>query len=190
MYAEVCSKSRKHDAIVEKIDPTIQDQVMRDEADGFMFDEFDKLTVEEGEDAPSKTDLEKLRNLIFALGGAFHLILLSGNSERRIFSVALSDPPDPDVSAILALGTQYGYLHDSSIGNKEGTGRTKLFVLSRRLAPFFSLDPTGFAGYKFVTSRAISEAMTQPKLFVERLNKNLAEVFEEPPQRVLFEESK
>jgi hypothetical protein len=92
------------------------------------------------------------------------------------------------VLEILRLAVQYGYLHESSIGNKEGTGRTKLFVMSRRLAPYFSLDPTGFAGYKFVTNTVIREAMSRPRSFVDSLSKNLNTVFEDPPQLSLFED--
>ncbi len=51
----------------------------------------------------------------------------------------------------------YGFLQEATIGNKEGNGRTKRYILSRRLAPFFSLVPTSFAGYLFI--------LTQKKYF-------------------------
>lgn len=186
MYAEVWSARPGHP--IEYIESAVQDRVIRDEADRFMFAEFEKLSTDEVAKDPSRlTRVEKLRNLIFALGGAFRAILLSDASERRVFSVAFSDGPDQDILDVFRLGLQYGYFHESSIGNKEGTGRTKMFVLSRRLAPFFSLDPTGFSGYKFVTSATIREAMARPKAFVDELSKNIATVFEDPPQLSLFE---
>jgi hypothetical protein len=185
MYAEVCSTDP--DQQIESINSAIQDRIMRDEADRFMFAEFEKLSTEgDLKDGSRVTKLDRLRNLIMALGGGFRVILLSDASERRVFSVAFSDAPDPEVVEIFALGVQYGYFHESSIG-KEGTGRTKLFVLSRRLAPFFSLDPTGFAGYKFVTNAVIRDAMVRPRGFVDNLGKNFGKVFEDPPQMTLFE---
>jgi hypothetical protein len=188
MYAEVWSADPGKP--VECIDTAVQDRVIRDEADRFMFAEFEKLSTDEQAKDTSRlslTRVEKLRNLLFALGGAFRAILLSDASERRVFSVAFSDTPDTDILDVFRLGLQYGYFHESSIGNKEGTGRTRMFVLSRRLAPFFSLDPTGFSGYKFVTSAAIREAMMRPKAFVDDISKNIGSVFEDPPQLTLFE---
>ena len=186
MYAEVCSTNPGQQ--VGFIGSAIQDRVMRDEADRFMFTEFEKLSTEgELKDSFRVTKLDRLRNLIMALGGGFRAILLSDASERRVFSVAFSDSPDAEVLEIFGLGVQYGYFHESSIGNKEGTGRTKLFVLNRRLAPFFSLDPTGFAGYKFVTNAVIRDALVKPRGFIDNLSKNLSRVFEDPPQLSLFE---
>lgn len=190
MYAEALSRVRPGNSPVDRIkfiDPHIQDEVMRAEADRFMFAEFDKLTADEtNQNIATLSNPQKLQNLIRALGGGFRYILLSGASERRVFSIAFSDAPDPEVLDVLNLGVQYGYFHESSIGNKEGTGRTRLFVLSRRLAPFFSLDPTGFAGYKFITNDVLREAISRPKAFVEKLSKNVDKVFEDPPQLRLF----
>jgi hypothetical protein len=191
MYAEALSNARSNSGDkrgIQFIEPPIQDEIMRKEADNFMFAEFDKISADESnQSAGALSNLQRLQNLIRALGGAFHHVLMSNASERRVFSIAFSDTPDSDVLGALDLGVQYGYFHESSIGNKEGTGRTKLFVLSRRLAPFFSLDPTGFAGYKFVTSAALREAIARPKAFVERISKNVNQVFEDPPQLSLFE---
>lgn len=182
MYAEVLSTSK--DRPITSIDSLIQDRIIRDEAEKFMVAEFEKLS-EEGSEPRHAGRFAQLRNLIHALGGAFHQILISEKSERRVFSVAFSDGPDRDVLAVLKLGVQYGYLHEASIGNKEGTGRTRMFVLSRRLAPFFVLDPTGFAGYKFVTNAAIKEAISRPKAFIATISKG--ELLEDPPQLDLFE---
>jgi hypothetical protein len=187
MYAEALARLRTGKRTF-CIDSDIQDQIMREEADRFMFADFDKLKAEQDEqNVATLTKLEKLNNLIRALGGAFRQILHSGASERRVFSIAFSDAPNPELLDVLGLGVQYGYFHESSIGNKEGTGRTKLFVLSRRLAPFFGLDPTGFAGYKFVTSAVLREAMLRPNAFVDKLKKSTEPLLEDPPQLLLFE---
>ncbi|MCX6622787.1 MAG: hypothetical protein NTY38_17320 [Acidobacteria bacterium] len=182
MYAEALSTSNGRP--ITRIDSLIQDRIIRDEAEKFMVAEFEKLSEEETEPRHAGRFLQ-LRNLIHALGGAFHEILISDKSERRVFSIAFSDPPDRDVLDVLKLGVQYGYIHEASIGNKEGTGRTRMFVLSRRLAPFFMLDPTGFAGYKFVTNAAIKEAILRPKAFIANFSKG--ELLEDPPQLRLFD---
>lgn len=182
MYAEALSAGG--DTPIEYVDSAIQDRIVREEAERFMMAEFDKLSDEDTEPRNQEKFLQ-LRNLIHALGGAFHEILISDRSERRVFSVAFSDTPDREVWTILKLGVQYGYLHEASIGNKEGTGRAKMFVLSRRLAPFFMLDPTGFAGYKFVTNAAIKEAILRPNAFIANISRG--ELLEDPPQMGLFD---
>src|SRR6185436_12562603 len=73
-----------------------------------------------------------------------------------------SDRPDDDVLRVLELGVKEGYLYGSTIGTKRGHGRTARYVLSRRLAPYFTLDPTSFAGYLFVTNANLRRAMTDP----------------------------
>ena len=184
MYAEALSTSGGKP--VTHIDSLVQDRIIRDEAERFMVGEFDKLSEENTEPRHAGRFLQ-LRNLIHALGGAFHQILISDKSERRVFSIAFSDTADRDVLDVLKLGVQCGYLHEASIGNKEGTGRTRMFVLSRRLAPFFMLDPTGFAGYKFVTNAAVKEAILRPKAFIARISRG--ELPEDPPQLRLFDGS-
>jgi hypothetical protein len=171
---------------ITKISVAVQDRIAREEANDYLLSEFDKLA--EGVDDPTVADrTTKLRNLIYALGGTFHQILTSDASERRVFSVAFSDGPSKDVLDVLKLGVRYGYFHEKSIGNKEGTGRTRMFVLSKRLAPFFTLDPTGFSGYKFVTSAAIEEAMSKPKAILARVRDHGPSEFLDPaPQLSLF----
>lgn len=140
-----------------------QSKTVRDLADEYMFAEFEKIALDDKYRATLSEDTVErgalLRNLILSMGRTFHEILVSDRSERRVFSIALYDAPSAEVAAVLALGVQYGYLHQSTIGNKDGTGRTWLYVLSRRLAPFFLLDPTGFAGYLFVKSSDLERAM-------------------------------
>jgi hypothetical protein len=147
---------------VKHILPALQNEVIRDESENLLFDEFDKLASEEGRENEYYTRVKQLNNLVRSLGGTFHQILVSNRSERRVISIALSDDPDQEVRAVLKLGVQQGYFHVSSLGNKEGTGRTLLYVLTRRLAPSFTLDPLGFVGYLFVTNHYLREAMANP----------------------------
>jgi hypothetical protein len=124
MYGEM--RSRHPGTSVAAVAPEIQDQIVRSQADQFLFSEFDRWSTdeaekEEGNSAKVLDKTRRLRNLIQALGGTFHQILRSDASERRVFSVALTDEPTADVLEVLDLGVQYGYLHQSTIGNKEGT---------------------------------------------------------------------
>lgn len=120
-------------------------------------------------------------NLIDSLGELFHKILVSKASERRVFSIALVDTPDEDLREILDMGEQYGYIHKSTIGNKQGTGRNRLYILSRILAPHFKLDPTSFAGYKFMKSSVLKIALTNKELFLKTLSKNIPnDIIEQP----------
>lgn len=187
MYGEM--RSRQAAERVESIDPTSQDKVVREQAKEFFFSEFDRFAADEGETLENLDRFKKLRNLILALGGTFHEILVSDAAERKVFSVALSDAPDDELLEIFRLGRQFGYFHESSIGNKEGTGRTRLYILSRRLAPFFNLDPTSFAGYKFVMCSVLREAMQKPNAFIRKARSGNVDQLLENPQIGLFEES-
>ncbi len=181
MYAEAISQAENH--IIDSILPSIQSQTIRDEANNFLFHDLPRYALPEdlediqstiGDETYPKEDINKLSNLIQALGGLFRQILLSDRSERRVFSIAISDSPSKDVEKILALGIQLGYLHSSTIGRKDGKsgGRTRLYILNRRLSPVWTLDPTGFAGYLFVQNHLLEEAMIEPFSLLRRLGKN------------------
>ncbi len=174
---------------VQRIDPHIQDRVVRDDADRFLISEFEKITKDK-EIADEKRDrATKLRNLIDGLGALFHAILLSDAGERRVFSVAFSNGPDDEVREIFELGVEYGYLHKSTIGKKEGAGRTALYILSRRLAPVFTLDPTSFAGYKFITNDIARLLISDPKRFQNQLRTQRLDDVVDPAQLSLFQEA-
>ena len=165
MFSE--QQKRSDDGQVTSILPAIQDKIIKEASDEILLSEFEKLidvVDPSSENAPINVQMmRKLRNLIYTVGAMFREILLSDKSERRVFSFAISDEPDQEVRDVLRLGIQFGFFYLSSIGTKEGMGRTKLYVLTRRLAPFFKLDPTGFSGYKFVTNTFLRSALTKPK---------------------------
>lgn len=187
MFAEASSRSsgKKVTAIPDRV----QNDIVREYSDKLLFDEFEKIQQEEGNASLDLDDPAKLRNLIEALGGMFRAILVSDASERRVFSIAFSDKPDEEVSRILLLGVKYGYFHRSTIGNKEGSGRTQLFIMTRRLAPSFKLDPTSFAGYKFVTNDKIKEALYSPKRLVGQVNiRGFDDVMDRSIQGGLFDD--
>ena len=184
MYSEV--EARSSGQPITFIPPHIQNSVIRSQSNAFLFDTFEKMHGDESEEAPDKDLLMKLFNLIRALGGTFRQILLSDRAERRMFSIAFSNAPNENIRKVLSRGEQLGYFHVSAIGNKDGTGRTRLYILSRMLAPHFSLDPTSFAGYLFVTSSSIEEAMHNPYALLRKVKKDGADsVFEEFEERQL-----
>lgn len=153
------------------ISPSVQDEIIKKYSTAFLTDEFDKLRKDVKDSTSHLGDAEKLFNLIDSLGELFHKLLVSEISERRVFSVALTDRPDEELQRILDMGEQFGYLHKSTIGNKSGTGRNTLYILSRILSPHFKLDPTSFAGYKFMPSSTLSVALTNKREFLNRFKK-------------------
>jgi len=186
MYGEV--QARAGGKPIRYIPPAIQTKVIRSLSDDFFFLEFEKKQEDQDIEETEKDSFKALRNLIEALGGTFRHILLSDRSERRVFSIAFSDSPSEEIQNVLKLGQRLGYFHVSAIGNKEGTGRTQLYVLSRMLAPHYNLDPNSFAGYLFVTSDRIYEALHKPATLLRRIGKDgLAQTFEEPRQLIMFE---
>ena len=166
MFGDTVAQSSQESVVF--IPPRIQDAVVRRLADDLVFSGLEQILDDKAEEAPPPEDVKKLQNLIRVLGATFQAILLSDRSERRVFSIAISGHLDEDVRRILRLGSELGYLHISSIGNKEGTGRTRLYVLTRRLAPHFNLDPSSFAGYLFVTSDALKTAMERPDYLLRK----------------------
>lgn len=166
------------DENVTYIKDSIQDRVIRAEADKLLEREFGTILTED-QLAWSRTNRgqafhddvalkeRSLRNLIRGLGGIFRARLVSDFAERRIFSVAVSGETSTRVRDVLELGVEFGLLHRSMIGNKNGIGRSPLYVLTRRLAPFFKLDPSSFAGYLWVTDQTLQRAMTDPEAVIQ-----------------------
>lgn len=173
------------------IPPHRQNDVLRQEADRLMFDEIDKLMkgdlVEDDGGSDRAETLEEylgpaqqLHNLLRALGGTFRAKLVSRDSERRVFSVAMSGKVIPEVQQVLELGVQHGYFHKSTIGNKDGTGRQRLYVMTRRLAPHFNLDPSSFAGYLWVSWERLWTGIQDPDRLLRRVkDRGVEHVFEE-----------
>lgn len=165
MYDAACAQCGE-DTPIAFIDTGIQNRVLRNQSDAFLYTELRHSntgyadTNELQPIASPKNDIEKLQNLICAMGQTFHDILVSDRSERKVFSIALSNAPDDEIKRVLKTGVRLGYLHEATIGNKAGNGRTWLYILNRRLAPSFVLDPTGFQGYLFMTNDDLHRAMT------------------------------
>ena len=193
MYNE--QRARDRGKAVLRIDPGVQDEEVDEMAGLLMTTEFDKIATNEmvedsfADDGPVFVERKRrLRNLLMTLGGTFRQKLLSDDSERRVFSVAISDPPSEDVVRVFDLGVRHGYFQKSTIGNKDGTGRTTLYILTRRVAPYFKLDPSGFAGYLFVTNDRLRDGMLWPARLLRRVkSKGVDAAFGALAQQRLFE---
>lgn len=175
MYSKAIADLDDEDNVkIEFIEASIQNDVVRSEAEAFLFSELEKYKKEGHRDAIPKEDIECLSNLIQGLGGLFRQILLSDRSERRVFSIAISDELSDKVDRILNIGVNLGFFHRSTIGrkNRKSGGRTKLFIMNRRLAPIWTLDPTGFAGYLFVKNEVLLQGMSNPQSLLNRIERN------------------
>lgn len=187
MYAK--QKSLNGNKPVNQIAPSVQNDVVREIANKALFNDLEAYSKEGHEEAIPKEEIEKLSNLIQGLGGLFRKTLLSNRSERRVFSVAISDTPSEEVQHILHLGVLLGYFHSSTIGRKNSgsIGRTKLYVLNRRLAPIWNLDPNGFAGYLFVKNSILEQAIKTPIGIINKID--LSETSNDENVQLTFFES-
>lgn len=144
---------------IQFISHTVQNRVARAKADEFLYSQFRRLETDDDHLTGELNNVQKLQNLIFSMGKTFHDVLVSDRSERRVFSIALTNTPTEEIKSVFNLGVRTGYLHSSYIGTKDGAGRTWLYILNRYISPIFVLDPTSFAGYLFVPNENILQAM-------------------------------
>lgn len=164
--------SKENSSSIIAISPSVQDDQIKEYSKWFFDENFSKLKDDTENTSEELNDFIKLRNLIEALGQTFQLILVSDAKERRVFSVALQDEPSLELKRILKKGVELGYFHKSLIGNKMGTGQTQLYILNRLLAPYFKLDPSSFAGYKFVTCKILEDALIKPSTIIGKIKRN------------------
>ena len=159
MYDLEVSDRENSQSVVRCISHTNQNKVARFKADEFLYSQFRRLEKDDDVLTGNLNNVQKLQNLVFSMGKTFHDVLVSDRSERRVFSIALTNAPTKEIKTVLDLGVQTGYLHSSYIGTKDGAGRTWLYILNRFISPVFVLDPTSFAGYLFVPNENIIRAM-------------------------------
>ena len=193
MYSEVIA-GNDHDGEVNSIPHQVQDKVLFDWSKEFMLAHFDKLRSTDESDnerpkgIPSKVD--RLRNLIVSFGECFQVKLLSDDTERRFLSFMPTQEATKELQDILDLAIECGYLYRSSIARKEGIGRNPLYVLNRRLAPYFKLDPSGYAAYMSVTPDHLTLAIHDPRRFVRERGKITNKSVESDKQISLFTDEK
>jgi len=175
---------------VSFIAPSIQDDEIRKQSDELLIAKFDEMRGDAQNDPDITSDLanvDRLKNLIQALGSLFQAFLMDKDaSQRRVFSFVISDSVPHSLEEILNMGVKFGYLYEDATGRKTGMGRTKLYVLSRRLAPAFKLDPIGFSNYLSLTSKFLLEISERPNSFVSRLRKQGPDKAVEAPAQLTF----
>lgn len=175
---------------VSFIAPSIQDDEIRKQSDELLIAKFDEMRGDAQNDPDITADLaniDRLKNLIQALGSLFQAFLMDKDaSQRRVFSFVISDSVPHNLEEILNMGVRFGYLYEDATGRKTGMGRTKLYVLSRRLAPAFKLDPIGFSNYLSLTSKFLLEISERPNSFVSRLRKQGPDKAVEAPAQLTF----
>ena len=155
--------SRNQDIPIKMIPPGIQDEVVRNRADEVLSE----TEVARQRRAGTEEQWLAVGRLIGGLGAIFKKKMLSDDSERRVFSFAFQTRPRDSLLGLLELAVREGYLARGFISKKEGTGRRYLYVLTRRVAPAFSLDVSAYSGYwsvepHVVESLAASDEVAAP----------------------------
>ena len=163
MYGQTVALAPRGNKNVEAIEPRVQNEVVREHASRQMIVDLKDLARDVERLKGDQQQAIQLRNLIQGLGSLFESALIDFTAaERKLFSFALTEEPTREIDEVLRLGVRYGYLFQGIIGRKEGAGRAPLYILSRRLAPLFNLDPMGFSAYKFLTNDRIEQLMNDP----------------------------
>ena len=143
--------SRNHHESIKVIPPNIQNEVVRKRADAVLSEIEDARQRRAG----SEEDWLAVGRLVAGLGATFKKKMLSDDSERRVFSFAFQSRPKDNLLRLLDLAVREGYLVRGFISKKEGIGRRYLYVLTRRVAPAFSLDVSAYSGYLSVEPRVV-----------------------------------
>jgi hypothetical protein len=156
--------------LVSLIPVKIQDSEIDEYSNWYLNSNFESLRGDQSFDEVMLDKHKKLYNLIDSLGQTFSRFFKSDLAERRMFSFYFEDEPSKDLDSILRMGVSYGYFHRSSKGNKRGTGRARLYVLNRMLAPIYRLDPLSFSGYLFLTIDKMELATLKPKEFLKYID--------------------
>ena len=167
--------SRSASNTVHQIPPSIQNKVVRNHADRVLFEIEDAKQKRAGSD----NDWLAVARIIAGLGATFKKKMLSEDSERRVFSFAFQSRPENALLHLLDLAVGEGYLVRGFISKKEGRGRRLLYVLTRRVAPAFSLDVSAYSGYLSVEPHVLEK--------LSRTDDDELDLYDgEPEQQELF----
>jgi hypothetical protein len=155
---------------IKFIPHSTQNTIARKWSNDFIEDHFlGKSEDEVNLDGAEGVDVANLKNLVMSLGKLFANKLLDEEaSERRVFSIMTEETLPANLERVVQLGVSFGYLHRSSIRAKESVGRKQEIILSRRLAPYFYLDVSGYSGRLSVTVDDLKLACKTPNQFVSR----------------------
>lgn len=165
MFSE--QQASRESSTIDSIPYEVQDAVLYKWSEEYILSEFDRLRKDESTiSAENLNKVEKLKRLINSFGECFQKKLVSSDSERQFISFMVTSAPSEDIQEVLDLAVEWGYLTAKTIARKEGFGRNISYTLNRRLAPYFKLDPSGYAAHLSVTPDMLKLAVEDPRAFV------------------------
>ncbi|WP_323170912.1 hypothetical protein [Natrialba sp. PRR66] len=168
MFNEV-KRGGKEVEDIDHIPPKIQHEVLKQNSEDFLKEAPEKIAKNL---PPEDMEyLDSLQTLIRSLGELFYNRLHDPDSrEPRVFSFTVRGeiPEDSDINKVLEIGQRIRYFNVSTYSTKEGGGRSDWYILNRRLAPMFKLDPTGFEGRITLTPELLELGCQDPREFVRR----------------------
>lgn len=166
MFEKCVERGNARDEI-EEIPVSIQNDIIKEFSRELLQDKPKKIRKDL--DADERSTLEKLMTLVKSLGDLFHERLHDeDHREPRVFSFSVRGviPPDSDIHQVLELGTERGYFTLHTAPSKEGGGGEELYILNRRLAPVFTIDPSSFRGRIPLDHQKLKVACEDPDEFV------------------------
>ena len=154
---------------IDHIPPQIQHDVLKQNSEDFLKEAPEKIAKNLPQE--DMKYLDDLKTLVRSLGELFYNRLHDPNSrEPRVFSFTIRGgiPEDSDIDKVLELGRRIRYFKVSTYSTKEGGGRSDWYILNRRLAPMFKLDPTGFEGRITLTPELLEIGCKDTREFVRQ----------------------
>ena len=168
MFNEV-KRGGKEASDIKSIPPSTQNEVLKQNSEDFLKQAPQKIAKNLPEEELQY--LDDLQTLVRSLGQLFYERLHDENSrEPRMFSFTVNGEiqTGSDLSKVLDLGKRVRYFKDRTYSTKDGGGREDWYILNRRLAPMFKLDPTGFQGRMSLTPELLKIGCEDTDEFVRR----------------------
>lgn len=154
---------------IDFIPPSVQHKVLKDNSEKFLQEAPEKMAKSLSQEERDYVD--DLKTLVRSLGQLFYNRLHDESSrEPRLFSFTINAEVEKgsDIEKVLEIGKRLRYFKRKTYSTKEGGGREDWYILNRRLAPMFKLDPTGFQGRISLTPDLLEIACEDPDEFIRR----------------------
>lgn len=154
---------------ISHIPPSTQNEVLSQISEDFLQQAPDKVAKSLNQDEMERVG--DLKTLVRSLGQLFYNRLHNPDSrEPRVFSFTVKGRIEEgsQLSKVLELGQRIRYFEVKTYSKKGGGGREDWYILNRRLAPMFKLDPTGFEGRMTLTPDLLRIGCNDPDEFVRK----------------------